>query len=151
MMAEKLLEKDAATIIKKLVEKAKNGEPWAIRSAADRIIPPARDRATPFNLPPINSPAYLPRAVQAAIDAAAKGELSLEAASQVVALLTGLRVAYASADLAERMNEMEARLAVLTATTGPMTVKSQTEQPRAPGRDSATAALRRSRKLLKRR
>jgi hypothetical protein len=118
MMAEKLLDKDAAEIIKKLVEKAKNGEPWAVRFVAERIIPPARDRATPFSLPKIDGPADLPRAVQAVVDATSAGDLSIEDGERVIALLTGLRQAYEGASMAERLAEMEARLAALTAHAG---------------------------------
>jgi hypothetical protein len=118
MLAEKLLDKDAGAIIKTLVEKARAGEPWAVRFVAERIIPPARDRATPFALPPVNGPADLPQAVQAALDAAAKGDLSLEDAERVVGLLNGLRAAYEGADLAARLDEMAAKLDALATKAG---------------------------------
>jgi hypothetical protein len=117
-MAEKLLDKDAAAIIKKLVAKALAGEPWAVRFVAERIIPPARDRATPFELPPITGLGDVPQAVQAVLDAGARGDLSLEDAERIVALLAGLRAAYEGASMAERLAELEARLAALTAQSG---------------------------------
>lgn len=118
MLAERMFDKDAEAIIKTVVEKAKAGEPWAAKLVIERIIPPARDRTTPFALPSIAGPADLPIAVQAVLDAAAKGELSLEDGEKIVGLLAGLRAAYESADLAARMVEMEARLAALTAGAG---------------------------------
>lgn len=119
MMAEKLIDKDAAAIIKKLITKAKAGEPWAMKFVAERLIPTARSRATPFELPPIDGPSDLPQAVRCALDAAAKGDLGLEDAERIVALLAGLRAAYEGADMAARLDEMAAKLEALTARAGP--------------------------------
>ena len=118
LMAERLLDKDAAAILKTLVEKAKAGEPWAARFVAERIIPVMRTRPTPFELPKIDGPADLPGAVQAVIEASSRGDLSLEDASQVVALLTGLRQAYEGASMVARMDEMQAMLDALTNRAG---------------------------------
>ena len=112
-----LVAKDAKAIVKSVIELAKAGDVESRRVFMRHLLPQS-SWPTPFDLPKINGPADLPRAVQAAIDAAASGELGLEAAERVVALLTGLRQAYESADLAERLNEMEARLAALTAQAG---------------------------------
>jgi hypothetical protein len=73
---------------------------------------------TPFDLPPIDGPADLPRAVKAVLDAAGKGDLSIEDGERVIALLTGLRQAYEGAELAARMDEMAAKLDALTARAG---------------------------------
>jgi hypothetical protein len=115
LMAEKLFSADTAAIIKKVVASAKAGEPWAAKLVIERIIPPARDRATPFSLPPIKGSGDLPQAVQTVLDAAAKGDLSLEDGERVIALLSGLRQAYEGADMAQRLDEMAAKLDALTA------------------------------------
>ena len=82
-----------------------------------RLLPQSSWPVT-FDLPKVDGPADLPRAVKAVLDAAAAGNLSLEDAERVVALLTGLRQAYENADQAERLNDMEARLAALTIQAG---------------------------------
>ena len=91
---------------------------WACKLVIERIIPPARDRATPFTLPPIAGPADIPQAVQAVLDAAGKGDLSIEDGERIVGLLNGLRAAYEGADLQARLDEMQARLDDLVAKAG---------------------------------
>jgi len=108
---------DAKTIVKSIVDQAKAGDAGSRRAFLRHLLPQSK-WPTPFELPPIAGPPDLPIAVQAVLDAAAKGELSLEDASQVVALLAGLRQAYEGADLAARMDEMQAKLDSLTVRAG---------------------------------
>jgi hypothetical protein len=84
MMAEKLFNKDASKIARRVISAATAGEPWACKLVIERIIPPARDRATPFTLPPITGPADIPTAVQGVLCAAGKGGLSIEDAERIV-------------------------------------------------------------------
>ena len=48
---EKLLEDDAAAIIKKAIELAKGGDTALIRLCLDRLYAPRSDRPVPFTLP----------------------------------------------------------------------------------------------------
>jgi Family of unknown function (DUF5681) len=115
VMAERLLSKDAAAAMRKIGAAARAGEPWALKFIGERFIPPARASPTQFALPSIAGPADIPQAVQSALDAAANGDLSLEDAERVIALLSGLRQAYEGADMAQRMDQMQARLDALAA------------------------------------
>jgi hypothetical protein len=118
LMAERLMSADAEAIVKKVVAAAKAGEPWAAKLVIERIIPPARDRATPFDLPPIAGPGDLPRAVQAVLDAASKGDLSIEDGERIVSLIGGLRQAFEASDLAAKLDAMQAKLDEMTARSG---------------------------------
>lgn len=83
---EALLEKDAAAITAKAVELAKAGDLTALRLCLDRIVPPRRERAIVFDLPPINAIADLPSALLCVLKAVSRGEiLPSEAASGVLA------------------------------------------------------------------
>jgi hypothetical protein len=52
------------------------------------------------------------------LDAAAKGDLSLDDAERVVGIINGLRQAYETTSLAVKLDEMKKQLEDLTAKTG---------------------------------
>ena len=69
-----LVAKDAKAIVKSVIESAKAGDVESRRIFMRHLLPQS-SWPTPFDLPKIDGPADLPRAVQAAIDAAAEGDL----------------------------------------------------------------------------
>jgi ribosomal protein L17 len=109
--------KDAKEIVQSIIASAKAGDVESRRAFLRYLLPQSK-WPTPFALPPITGPADVPQAVQAVLDAAAKGELSLEDAERIVGLLAGLRAAYEGASMLDRLAELEARLAALTAQSG---------------------------------
>jgi hypothetical protein len=110
VLAEKLFSADAAKIIKKVVAEAQNGQSWACKLVIERIIPPARDRPTPLDLPPIASPADLPVALAKIIDAMAEGALTPNEAAAIVTTLEAYGRASVFAGHEERLAALEARL-----------------------------------------
>ena len=74
-----IVAKDAKAIVKSIVEQAKASDAES-RCTFVRHLLPQSSWPTPFDLPSINGPADLPQAIQAVLDAAAKGDLSLEEA-----------------------------------------------------------------------
>jgi Family of unknown function (DUF5681) len=54
ILAESIFEGEAENIIRMAIDKARNGDITAIRLCLDRVFPRLRDRATVFDLPPIN-------------------------------------------------------------------------------------------------
>jgi len=69
IMAEQLLDGEAETITRKVIELAKQGDSTALRLCLERIVPPRRERPVKFTLPEINSVDRAPKAM-AAITAA---------------------------------------------------------------------------------
>jgi hypothetical protein len=110
MLAEKLFSADAAAIVKKVVAAAKAGEPWAAKLVIERIIPPARDRATPLMLPKMMSAADLPSALARVVDAMAEGALTPGEAAAIVATLEAFGRASVFAGHEERLARLERRL-----------------------------------------
>ena len=45
----------ADEIVKKTVEQAKLGKPWAVQAVLERLYPPMRSRLVRFPLPPLNT------------------------------------------------------------------------------------------------
>jgi hypothetical protein len=54
LLAESIFEGEAESIIRMAIDKAREGDVTAIRLCLDRVFPRLRDRATVFDLPPIN-------------------------------------------------------------------------------------------------
>lgn len=114
---QQVVSADAKEIVKSIVAQAKAGDIES-RRAYLKLLPQGK-WPTPFILPQINGPADLPPAAQAAIEAAAKGDLSLEDAERVMGLINGLRQAYETTTLAQQLDEMRKQLEELNARANP--------------------------------
>src|SRR5262245_104266 len=51
MFAQQLLDGEAEAMVRKVIEKAKQGDMIALRLCLDRIVPPRRDRPVHFEIP----------------------------------------------------------------------------------------------------
>ena len=107
MLAEKLMAPTPAAIVKKVVEAAKAGEQWACKLVIERIIPPARDRPAPLDLPKMASAADLPDALARVVEAMTGGALTPGEAAAIVATLETYGRASVFAGLEERLARLE--------------------------------------------
>ena len=106
LAAEDLLEGELEAIIRKLLEKAKEGDSTALRLCLDRLMPPRRDRSVTFELGPIKSSADAAAASSSVLAACAEGSLSPDEAIKVMNLIT-------SHTSVLEMTELETRLTAL--------------------------------------
>jgi hypothetical protein len=105
-LAEQLLDGEMDALLRKLVEKAKEGDTAALRLCLDRLLPPRRDRLVTFALPNIGSAKDACAASAAILTACANGELSPREAVELVNIVaTHVRML--------ETTELEARLAAL--------------------------------------
>jgi hypothetical protein len=84
---EALLDGEAETIIRKLIEKAKEGDARALQQCLDRLLPARRNRPVEFELPPIDTAADALQASSAVLAACADGLLSPPEAQEVMTLI----------------------------------------------------------------
>jgi hypothetical protein len=112
-MAERVLLADVKEIAESVVSQAKAGSSWASALVLRLLLPPARERLMPFQLPPINGVADVVDAVQAVLGAASRGELTLGEAERIAALLENLRAAYESRDLVSQVEQMRSEIEAL--------------------------------------
>jgi len=87
ILAENMLDNEAESLVRKLIELANSGDSAALRLCVDRLIPPRRDRPMRLKLPPLRTAADAARAMAAVIAALTRGELSASEAADVVTLV----------------------------------------------------------------
>lgn len=101
-----LAEGDGAAIVATLIDRAKAGEPWAVRLIVERILP-RYERRVDVDLPRAETAADVGQAIADVIDLAASGELTLEEARGFMALLEQQRKAIETSELAVRLELLE--------------------------------------------
>jgi hypothetical protein len=107
LLAERLVDGAAEEVVAKLIEYAKQGEPMALRILLDRILPPRKDRPTPFSLPPIKKPSDLPAALGAIANAVGEGDITLAEGAEASRLLENFAKAIEMTELALRVDALE--------------------------------------------
>ncbi len=108
---EALLDGEAETIVRKAIEKAKDGDAVALRMCLERLVPVRKDRPLSFKMPPINSAADAVSAVGALVAAVAAGEVTPSEAAELSKLIDGYMKSLEVSDLAERITMLEMRIA----------------------------------------
>jgi hypothetical protein len=111
MLAEQLLDGEADEIIRKIIEKAKQGDVTCLRLCLDRLVPPRRDRPIPFKLPPMNSADDASKAMAAITNAVACGELTPPEAAELSNVIVGYVKAIEAAEFEKRLCALEANRA----------------------------------------
>ena len=109
LAVEALLDGEAATITRKAIEKAKDGDMAAIRLCLDRLVPTVKDRPVTFEMPGIDSAQDAAVAVGAVLRAVADGELTPIEAAEVSKIVSTYVTALEASDLEKRIANLEAR------------------------------------------
>lgn len=106
LLAEALLDGEAETITRKLIDKALEGDTTALRMCLDRLVAPSRERRVTFDLPKIETAADAANASAAVLSECAAGNLSTGEAAEVMSLVSAhVRVI--------EVTKLEAQLAAL--------------------------------------
>jgi hypothetical protein len=77
ILADALLDGEGETIVRNVIEKAKQGDPLAQRLCFDRLVP-RRERPIPLDMPPINTPEDAKNAAAVVVQACACGDVSAQ-------------------------------------------------------------------------
>jgi hypothetical protein len=108
LMAEQLLGGSGEEIVSKAIDMAKAGNPVALRLCIERLVPARHRNVVEFELPRIEKAQDIAAAAAAVIEAA-NGNLSLGEACEFMNLLELQRAAIETADLAIRVEVLEAQ------------------------------------------
>jgi hypothetical protein len=96
-------------LIRKAIQKAKQGNLPALRMCLDRILPPRRDRPVHFAIPELNSAADASKAIASITQAVAHGELGFGEAAELSKLIETYIRAVEATDLEKRLVILEQR------------------------------------------
>lgn len=109
LAVEALLEGEAETLTRKVLDQALNGDGPSLRFCLDRIAPARRDASITFALPPIKTASDTVTASASLLDAVAAGEVTPDEAGRVMALLTAHKSLVETGDLEARILALEAQ------------------------------------------
>jgi hypothetical protein len=110
VIAEQLLDGEAATITRKAIELAKQGDLPALRLCLERIVPPRRDRPVNFALPSMSSADDASKALAAIMAAVASGDLTPTEAAELARVIDGYTKTLETADFERRIQVLEERV-----------------------------------------
>jgi hypothetical protein len=109
VIAEQLLDGEAATITRKVIELAKQGDLVALRLCLERIVPPRRERPVDVTLPAMNSADDASKVMGAITAAVANGELTPSEAAELSRVIEGYVKAYEATEIERRLRLLEER------------------------------------------
>jgi hypothetical protein len=109
VIAEQLLEGKAATITRKAIELAKQGDLTALRLCLERIVPPRRDRPVNFALPSMSSAGDASKALATIMAAVASGELTPVEAAELSRVIEGYVKTLEATEIERRLRFLEER------------------------------------------
>jgi hypothetical protein len=107
LAAAVLLEGEGEALTRKAVELALTGDPTAMRLCIERILPPCRERAVNFALPPIESAADIAAAMKAVTCALAGGVITPGEAARIAAVVDTFVRAIETSDFERRLKIVE--------------------------------------------
>ena len=104
---EALLDGDAEKLTRRAIELAEQGDPTALKLCMERLLPPRKERPTPFRFPLIQSARDAAKAASALVDAVAAGDLTAGEAQNIARLLEAYVKALEATDFEERLSRLE--------------------------------------------
>jgi hypothetical protein len=107
LACEALFEAEAEEAVRNVIDRAKDGQPAAMRLCMERAVPTGRNRPLAIALPPIKTPDDAEAAVEVVTAELGAGNLTIQEASSLISLIDR------TLQLAERIWKMKKLRAVL--------------------------------------
>jgi hypothetical protein len=128
-MAEALMADASEALAQTFIAQALGGSLPALLLAIKRLVPPCRERPLQFNLPPLESPADVPRAINCILAGLAEGELTENETKTLVALVEMHLKAQDEIETDRRLTALEEKLAELQSENEEEKSKSERGKP----------------------
>ena len=109
VMAEKLMEGSAESVVQSVLSAAEQGDMIAARLVLERIAPVRKGRPVSLPLPAVNTAGDVLAALSTTIKAMGEGRLTPDEAATVVGVLEVKRRAIETAELEKRIIDLEER------------------------------------------
>jgi hypothetical protein len=107
VIAEELFDGEVEAIVRRAIDKAKEGDMAAVRLCLDRVAPRRRGCAVAFGLPPLVTAADAVTAMAAIVAGLGNGELTPAEASELAKLVERYTRALESSTLEARITKLE--------------------------------------------
>src|ERR1700683_2036855 len=107
---EALLDGEAEAITRVAVDKAKEGEPTALRLCLERILPPRKDRPVSFSLPELGTVTDAPAATAAIVAAGASADITVTEGSELAKRVDIFVRSVEASDLDKRLRAIEEKM-----------------------------------------
>ena len=107
ILGEAMFQGEAEAIIRAAIDKAKEGDVRAIRLCLERVFPRLRDRATVFDLPPINGAPEALAALTTIVAGVRGGELTAAEGSDLSKLVDHYLRALEAKDFEQRLHTLQ--------------------------------------------
>jgi hypothetical protein len=104
VLAEAMFQGEAESIIRMAIDKAKEGDIMAIRLCLERVFPRLRDRATIFDLPPINGAPDALAALTSIVEGVRGGEITAAEGCELSKLVDHYVRTLEAKDFDQRLN-----------------------------------------------
>ena len=109
ILAESMFQGEAEAIVRLAIDKAKQGDMTAIRLCLERVFPRLKDRATLFDLPPINGAPEALAAMTTIVAGVRGGELTAAEGSDLSKLVDHYLRALEAKDFEQRLVGFDAQ------------------------------------------
>jgi hypothetical protein len=109
-LIEQMIEGEAESLTRKLLDLALAGNPRSLQFALDRLLPKRNGRPVVLDLPPVKTMDDVVAAMAAVTTAVGAGDISAEEAAQLILVLEKSAKALEARDLIARMEAVETRL-----------------------------------------
>lgn len=109
VIAEGLLDGEAAILTRTAIDLAKGGNVTALRLCLDRLLPPRRDRPVNFKIPVLNSADDASKVMSAVTTAVASGELTPTEAGELSRVVEAYVKALEVTEIERRLKALEDR------------------------------------------
>lgn len=110
VLAEKLMDGEAAEITRVAITEAKRGDPVCLRICMDRILAPRRDRAVQFDLPIFETATDAVGGMAHILEAVARGEITPSEGETISRLVTAWIQSLQVADFEQRLAKLESEI-----------------------------------------
>jgi len=107
IIAEALLDGEAAALTRKVIEKAKGGDPVCLRLCMERLLPPRRDRPVRLELPPIETAADAAKAMGKVLTSLSHGDISPADAETFAKLIETWMRSFEATEIERRLRALE--------------------------------------------
>ena len=107
MLAQSLIDDEAETIIRKLINLAKKGDRLALRLVIERLVPVRRERVLSLELPKVESAENLPKLTASLLESVGNGELTPGEGAALASLISAHGKNLELCELARRVVALE--------------------------------------------